>query len=665
MKNLLSITAFILLIGGISAQKKGEREVIKMSASIQETPASITLSWNKIANVSNYRIYRRNDLDTARWGSPVKLNLIDDTTYTDSDVKVGKGYEYYVTANSSSTSFHGYLYSGIKKEAEFYMGNALLLIDDSYQNVLASEISRLEDDLINEGWNVTRAFIPRTMNAKDVKSRIDLESQNIDSRLKTIFIIGHVAVPYSGDYGGDLPPPDGHVVGSGGHTGAWSADTYYACFDGNWTDTKVTNTTGSRSRNYNTVGDGKLDQSRLPGNVNYEIGRVDLFDMPAFSKSDTELVRDYLNRNHNYRTGKSTTIKRALVDDNFAGLNLSSTGWGNFTAFYTSDSVTSKDYFTEMKTTPYQWSYGCGAGSYTSCNGVGKTIDFAADSLQSIFTIIAGSYFGDWDIKNNLLKAPLANSALVSFWGGIPKWYIHTMALGKNIGFGTRESMNNKGDYFHGNFNSSQNGAHMALMGDPTLKLNYIKGPENLSGVSENNNVTLKWDAAPLDVDGYRVYIIDSYQNTSSIKTKELLTNLTFIDSNKKSVGEITYMVRGVKYDTTNSGSYEMLSLGIFVTVNHTYDPMIGINETDKLNTEILTVFPNPASNSVSITCTGTLNENAEINILDLSGKVLLKGQLFPDEKTEIDISTLANGMYHVKVLLDSKTLNSSIIVAK
>ena len=61
-----------------------------------------------------------------------------------------------------------------------------------------------------------------------------------------------------------------------------------------------------------------------------------------------------------------------------------------------------------MKTAPYQWSYGCGAGSYTSCSGVGRTSDFAADSLQSIFTILAGSYFGDWGYTEQLAKSPFS-----------------------------------------------------------------------------------------------------------------------------------------------------------------------------------------------------------------------------------------------------------------
>jgi len=662
MRNLFFVIIFFLLAGSGIAQKKGERAVIKMSASISESPASITLSWNKIATVSNYRIYKRNNLDTAQWGTPVKLNLIDDTTYTDADVTVGKGYEYYVTATSGSNSFHGYLYSGIKKEADFYMGNALLLIDDSYQVELASEISRLETDLLNEGWNVTLAYIPRTMSAEIVKSRIDLESRNVDRRLKTIFIIGHVAVPYSGNYGGDLPPPDGHVVGSGGHTGAWSADTYYACFDGNWTDTKVTNTTGSRSRNHNTIGDGKLDQSRLPSTVNYEIGRVDLFDMPAFSKSDTELVRDYLNRNHNYRIGKSVTVKRALVDDNFASLNLSSTGWGNFTAFYTPDSVSSKDYFTEMKTRPYQWSYGCGAGSYTSCNGIGKTTDFAADSLQSIFTILAGSYFGDWDIKNNLLKAPLANSALVSFWGGIPKWYIHTMALGKNIGFGTRESMNNKGDYFHGNFNSSHNSAHMALMGDPTLKMNYIQPPTNAAGSSSENKIMLTWDSAPGAVDGYHVYKIFDYQRAAVQVTKQPVSGLSLVDSSNRADGTYHYMIRAVKYDTTNSGSYELLSPGINTIVDFAYDNSVGIAS---LKESELFVFPNPAKNFIHLKLALSENQSAEAELLDASGKVLHKQRIISENRDIIDVSELKNGVYHLRIKAGSSTLHSAVVISK
>ena len=85
------------------------------------------------------------------------------------------------------------------------------------------------------------------------------------------------------------------------------------------------------------------------------------------------------------------------------------------------------------------------------------------------FTILAGSFFGDWDITNNFLRAPLCKTSLASFWGGIPKWYVHTMALGKHIGYGARTSINNQAFYFNGQFNNAHYLVSNALMGDPYL----------------------------------------------------------------------------------------------------------------------------------------------------------------------------------------------------
>jgi len=123
---------------------------------------------------------------------------------------------------------------------------------------------------------------------------------------------------------------------------------------------------------------------------------VDLFDMTAFSRNDTLLVRKYLNRNHLWRTGQLRSVNRALIDNNFPTLNLASTGYHNFATFFRTDSIfDNRDYFTAQKTGSYLWSYGCGAGSYTSCSGIGATNNFVTDSLRNIFTILAGSYFGD------------------------------------------------------------------------------------------------------------------------------------------------------------------------------------------------------------------------------------------------------------------------------
>ena len=61
-----------------------------------------------------------------------------------------------------------------------------------------------------------------------------------------------------------------------------------------------------------------------------------------------------------------------------------------------------------------------------------------------------------------------------------------------------------------------------------------------------------------------------------------------------------------------------------------------------------LKVFPNPAANSINITCLSFLNNQEKLQILDITGKELLH---FIPNKNEmvIDISSLAKGVYFVK----------------
>src|SRR5207248_1131072 len=107
---------------------------------------------------------------------------------------------------------------------------------------------------------------------------------------------GHVPVPYSG-----LLNPDGHP----NHLGAWPADAYYGDMDGLWTDTTV-NYVGTdpgdpadTARLANVPGDGKFDQSTIPGVVRLNVGRVDLANLPGYLQyqsspsfpSEKELLR--------------------------------------------------------------------------------------------------------------------------------------------------------------------------------------------------------------------------------------------------------------------------------------------------------------------------------------------------------------------------------------
>ena len=121
-----------------------------------------------------------------------------------------------------------------------------------------------------------------------VKSKIKNKYQ-ADNNLKTVFLLGHVPVPYAGNIA-----PDGHVPD---HMGAWPADVFYADMDGNWTDASVNVTTTSSNRNYNVPEDGKYDQSVIPGKVELEIGRVDFYDLPVFGVDELTLTKRYLDKN--------------------------------------------------------------------------------------------------------------------------------------------------------------------------------------------------------------------------------------------------------------------------------------------------------------------------------------------------------------------------------
>ena len=94
------------------------------------------------------------------------------------------------------------------------------------------------------------------------------------------------------------------------------------------------------------------------------------------------------------------------------------------------------DWFSTLATQSYLWGYGCGGGSFTGAGGVGSTADFAATDTQVVFTMLFGSYFGDWDTTDNFLRAPLATSTygLSDAWAGRPAWYFHPMGLGETLG---------------------------------------------------------------------------------------------------------------------------------------------------------------------------------------------------------------------------------------
>ncbi len=447
-------------------------------------------------------------------------------------------------------------------------------------------------------------------------------------------------MPYSGLFS---TPPDGHAAANGSHQGAWPADLYYGHMsEYDWTD-NGTMLNSARPRNENLPGDGKFDPISIGyNNVYLRVGRVDFYDMPAFydeqwENPEIELYRRYLNKDHDYRTGKISYEMRGLIDDNFKGLpeKPGSTGWRNFGSFFGADSVKEIDWFTTLETDNYLWSYGCGGGSFKSANGIGNTNNFASQPVNSIFTMLFGSFFGDWDAKDNFLRAGLCSepSILTCAWAARPHWYLHHMALGDPIGYSTVLSQNNMTLYIPNIYYTQQspNGSisafgmrqiHTALMGDPTLRMymNTVESPKNLSAVQPGGGVVeLNWEAP--DIDGiyffevFRAELNEDGSNTGSDwkKVNEVPITATTFTDNYSYEGTLQYMVRSIQVQQTNSGSFYNHSLGLIQNI-----VVSGVENSDF--DFAFTASPNPAVSYSNITVTVPFDGRVDVAIFDMRG---------------------------------------------
>ena len=440
-------------------------------------------------------------------------------------------------------------------------GKLVLLVDDTQASALESELVTLKEDLVADGWVVLRHDVSPDAEVPDVKAIIKADYDADPDNVKVVYIVGHVPVPYSGNMN-----PDGHS----NHRGAWAADAFYGDMDGTWTDTTVNNTTASRTDNQNVPGDGKYDQSTLPSTLELAVGRVDLNDMPAFSLSETELLRQYLNKAHAFRVTDTKVRHRALVRDRFTGYaeGFSQSGW-RLAPLVGRDNVTA-GLWEDLITNDYLWAYGCGGGSYTKANGVSTTTVYAVTTYRAAFNMIFGSYFGDWDTTNNFLRAPLGNPTygLTNAWAGRPNWFFHHMALGETTGLSFR--MSTRTIY---NYSYQRGGVHIALMGDPALRMTYTEPPSGLAGVSlATPEVMIAWyPASDPDVVGYYIYRSGSLDEPFTKLTESPITETRYTDPYALN-GTNVYIVRSLKLEESPSGSYYNLSVGDVVTVSHSVD---------------------------------------------------------------------------------------------
>jgi len=515
--------------------------VLMLSAQVSPSPAKIRLEWpRKPTAASSYTVHRKSK-EASSWGTPLATLNGSATFYEDTGVVVGQAYEYRV----ASGNYTGYLLAGIQVPAVEFRGKLVLLVEAEQAAALSVELESFQKSLVGDGWTVVRHEVSRNATPQSAQALVRAEYNAEPNHVKAVFLLGHIPVLKSGNIA-----PDAHAD----HRGPWPADAYYGTMDASWQNSP----------------------SSIPGHVHLQVGRVDFDKMPAFQKNATELLRQYLNKNHKYRLGHLVTTKDALVSDGFGRTHADRAAVFNahrlFPALWGSSARVDEGAWAPLLSqNSYTWGHINGGGSYTSCAAVGGSLTTgymaSAQNFGIVFAQTFGSYFGDWDTPNNLMRAFLATPdyGLASMWTGRPHWFFHPMALGETLGYSARLTQNNRTGGLYAPVGTTGVGQiHIALMGDPSLRMFPVLPATQLRAQSISGETRLQWTAsADTAVSDYYVYGAPTpegpYVRLGIAKTTQWThTN----PGNTKH-----YMVRASKLTSTGSGSFYNLSQGTMAMV--------------------------------------------------------------------------------------------------
>ena len=551
---------------------------MQLGANVHSSPAQIALTWvqDTTALPQSYAVSRKAP-ESLSWTLLATLPGTA-TSWTDTSVAVGTVYEYQVAKTATGYNGYGYVMAGIEVGLVDGRGKVILIVDATQAAPLATELSRLQADLIGDGWTVIRHDVARTETVPNVKALIKADYAADPANVKAVFLFGRVPVPYSGRLA-----PDAHPE----HVGAWPADLYYGEMDGTWSDASISyaqtlNTDPAEAQRLtNLIGDGKFDSSGIPSLVKLQVGRVDLSNMPGRVNgvptfaSETELLRQYLNKDHAFRHRITRAQPRAVVADYFGAMNgeaFSASGYRSFAPLVGAANVANLNtqygdaggvWIPTLAASDHLLAYGCGPGWFQGMGGIGSATDIVSSNVRSVFTLMCGSYLGDWDHEDNVMRAMLAthDTSLAAAWSGRPHWFLHPMGLGETIGYCTRLTQNNAWSTYRNQLNSSAGMIHVALMGDPTLRLLPVAPVANLNGTLASTGATLTWSSSADAVARYHVYRATSPAGPFTRITTTPVTGNQFVDTTATT--GLTYMVRAVKLEVTPSGSYYNASQGI------------------------------------------------------------------------------------------------------
>ena len=391
---MVLLVIWLLAPQAIRAQSTPLDYVVQVTSAVQASPAQVTLCWVANPIGTGFQVYRK-ALTVDNWGNPIATLPATATGYTDASVAVGTPYEYQVVREQGTSIYeyaYGYVATGIGLPLVENRGKVILLVELDTAATLTTELAQLNQDLVGDGWTVIRHDVDPNAAIADVQALVATDYAADPANVKSLFIFGHVPIPKSG-----WLIPDGHFYRP------FPTDFYYSVIGGNWPCTNVN-------------GPGVLDPSSLaqtttnPEPVTLQTGRVDLWNLPSldYYKDELERLRNYLDKDHNYRMHAYPIRQKGLLIDGWGmadGSGTAQNGWRNFTPFFGPTNFGpgdgSGDWWCDPAvTTPYLWAFGSSAGIYQGPNGMETTWEVPFND-PAIFTMTFGSYFDEWDYQDD------------------------------------------------------------------------------------------------------------------------------------------------------------------------------------------------------------------------------------------------------------------------
>lgn len=548
MRSYIQIGLALLLFTLTEAQGV-QVKMLKVEGAVNPAPLpSITISWDTQRDGYTITIYRRvlGEEGSATWGSALSTITHPATAYVDTNVVVGTAYEYKIHRPSFDSTYNtatAYLTAGMQTPLTEGRGKIMLIVDNTVATPLATELERLERDLIGDGWSVIRHNSPRHSSgtAEDLKAWIVAKYNEDTANTKALLLFGRLPILMSG-----REAPDGHT--SLPH----ATDLFYGDMDGIWTDTSMNHA------GINVPGDGIYDQNAIPDHtIEIQVGRVDLAGMTYWSTSEVELLRNYLNKDHLWRSGLAADPRKAVYA---ASSHLYSERAQLHSLFQESDVIEVGNWSPEAENNPYTW--GVSFGDATLGNYPGYNFKMA-------FTINFGSYKQRWELNNNGMRAILAmpEYGLTSAWGARPYWFFHHMGMGETIGYSARRTQNNYYDDYSPSGTYWFEGAiHVNLMGDPTLRMYTVPPPSKVTtATNAAEEIIVNWIPSAGSVLGYHVYRAADMSDTFVRLTGALESSTTFTDTTAPA-GTNIYMVRAIRLEDAASGTFYNPSQGSFAS---------------------------------------------------------------------------------------------------